>query len=85
MKTGANVVVGSTPRRPLLALCFLLPLLMGGCPEFRNDVVSTIETATTSALFGTENTLTITRTARESLVNAAIDLIFDQFRSDTFD
>jgi hypothetical protein len=56
---------------------------MGGCPEFRNEVVGVIEAATVSAVFGTEDAASISQTARQGLVDAAIDLIFDQFRSDT--
>ncbi len=70
-------------RRPLLGLCFLLPLLMGGCPEFRNDIVGVVETATRSALLGTEDTVTIVDTATLSLVDATISLIFSGFRGDT--
>lgn len=51
-------------RRAALALCLLLPALMGGCPEFRNESVNAIETAT------------------RGLFNAALDLYFDQFRTD---
>ena len=48
----------------LLALLLLLPILMGGCPEFQDDVVTAFETAT------------------RGLVNAALELLFDQYRSD---
>ena len=84
MKTGTNAVWRSKTCLPLLGLCLLLPLLMGGCPEFRNDVVGVFETATRSALFGTEDALAITTSARGSLIDATIDLIFDQFRADTY-
>ena len=30
----------------LVAFGLLLPLVLGGCPEFRNDVVNSIDTAT---------------------------------------
>ncbi len=81
MKTGTNASTGSTARQPLLGLCLLLPLLMGGCPEFRNDIVSVMETATRSALLGTDDELTIANAARVSFVDVTIDLIFDQFLS----
>lgn len=60
---------------------FLLPLLMGGCPEFRDELVSVIETVTRSTLLTTEDTQSIADTATTSLVNATIDLFFDQFRT----
>ena len=87
MKTGANASTDRTAdptrpkaRGPLLGLCFLLPFLMGGCPEFRNDVVGVIETATRSALLGTEDEWTIAHAARGSLVDATINLLFGQFQ-----
>jgi len=79
MKTGTNA---STACRPLLGLCFLLPFLMGGCPEFRNDVVGVFETATRGALLGTDDEFTIAYTARGAIVDATIDMIFDVFRTD---
>jgi len=48
----------------LVALCLTLPALMGGCPEFQNESVTAIETATRGVL------------------NAGIDLFFDQYRTD---
>jgi hypothetical protein len=47
----------------LVALGILLPLVLGGCPEFRNDVVNSIDTAT------------------RGILNAALDLLFNQFRN----
>ena len=82
MKTGTNASAGTTARRALLALCLLVPLLMGGCPEFRNDLVSVFETATRSALLGTDDESTIANAVRVSLVDVTIDLLFDQFLSD---
>ena len=82
MKVGANGSTGATGRWRLLGLCLLLPLLMGGCPEFRDDVVGVYETATRSALLGAENRDTIAFGARTSIVDATIDLFFDQFRGD---
>ncbi len=68
-------------RQAKLGLFFLLPLLMGGCPEFRDELISVIETATRSALFDAEDTQTIADTAATSLADATLDLIFDQFRT----
>ena len=68
--------------RSLLALYLMVPLLIGGCPEFRDDVVSVFETAAQSALLGTDDQWTITNAVRVSLTDATIDLFFDQFRSD---
>jgi hypothetical protein len=62
----------------LLGLCCLVPLLMGGCTEFRTDVVSVFETATRSALLSTDDEWTIANAARVSLVDSTINLIFDQ-------
>ena len=82
MKTGTNASTGSTARFALVGLCFLLPFLMGGCPEFRNDIVSVFESATRSALLSTDDEWTIANAARVSLVDVTIDLVFDQFLTD---
>lgn len=37
-------------RFAMITLILLLPTMMGGCPEFRNEVVSAFETATRSIL-----------------------------------
>ena len=65
-----------------LGLCCLVPLLMGGCVEFRNDVVGVFETATRSALLSTDDELTITNAVRVSLVDSTIDLLFDSLLAD---
>jgi hypothetical protein len=54
---------------------------MGGCPEFRNDVVGVFESAARSALLGTDDEWTILHTARGSLVDATVDLVFDALRT----
>ncbi len=88
MITDVNESTDATPgqarpcgRQAKLGLFFLLPLLMGGCPEFRDELISVIETATRSALFDTQDTQTIADTAVTSLADATLDLIFDQFRT----
>jgi len=60
----------------------MVPLLMGGCPGFRTDVLGVLETATRSALLGTDDEWTIANAARVSLVDVAIDLVFDQLLAD---
>ena len=62
----------------------MVPFLIGGCPEFRDDIVSVFETATESALLGADDQWTITNAVRVSLVDVTIDLFFDQFRSGDF-
>ncbi len=44
------------------AMCLLLPLILGGCPDFQGEVVNAVDTAVSG------------------LLNAALDLYFDQFR-----
>jgi len=53
-------------RPAALVIALLLPVLMGGCPEFRDQTVTAVETAT------------------RGLLDAALDLFFDQFRPDEF-
>ena len=48
----------------VFALSLLLPMMMGGCPDFRNQSVTAFETAVRGVL------------------NAGLDLYFDQFRTD---
>ena len=67
---------------PLFGLALLLPLLMGGCPEYRNNVVGVFETAARTALLGSDDQDTIAHAARGSLVDATIDLLFDVLRTD---
>jgi len=45
-------------------LIALAPLLMGGCPELRDEAVTAVQSAT------------------QGVVVAALDLFFEQFRSD---
>ena len=45
------------------ALCLLLPMILGGCPDFQDEVVNAVDTAVSG------------------LLNAALNLYFDQFRS----
>ena len=47
----------------LAGSCVILPLVLGGCPEFQDQVVNALDTAVSG------------------LVNAALDLYFDQFRT----
>ena len=51
-------------RLSLWGICLLMPVLMGGCPEFRNSSVDAVETAV------------------RGIFDAALDLYFDQLRTD---
>ena len=73
----------SAGRIALGALCLLLPCLLGGCPDFRNDVVGAFETATRSIIFDQADAASVTETAGDSILDATIDLLFDQLRTDT--
>ncbi len=64
------------------ALLGLLPLLMGGCPQFRNSSVDALGTATKSVLLGGGDTNEALDVASLSVLDSAIDLLFDQFRTD---
>jgi hypothetical protein len=50
-------------KRLPIALLALAPLMMGGCPEFRDEAVTAVQSAT------------------QGVVVAALDLFFQQFRS----
>jgi len=66
----------------VLGVCFLLPFLMGGCPDFQNDIAGVFEGAVRTALLGSEDDWTIASIVRGSFTDATIDLVFDQFRAD---
>ena len=83
MRTRRRMPDWPTGGHVLFALCLLLPALLGGCPDYRNDVVGAIETATRSLLITAEDQRVIAETARDSIIDASIDLFFDQFRADT--
>jgi hypothetical protein len=55
---------------------------MGGCPEFRNDSVTAIDTATRAILLSDAESVEAFDTARTGILSAALELFFDQFRTD---
>jgi hypothetical protein len=55
---------------------------MGGCPEFRNDSVTAIDTATRAILLSAAESDEALGTARTGILSAALELFFDQFRTD---
>ena len=82
MNKNTDAHIASKTRRFVAGLCLLLPFVMGGCPDYRDDIAGVFETATRTALLGVEDEWTISSVVRGSLVDATIDLVFDQFRSD---
>ena len=76
--------VSRSPRQWLvLVLLGLLPGLMGGCPEFRNDLVNIANDATQSVVLGGETEESAWDTAVRGALGAAIDLFYDQFRDES--
>ena len=63
-------------------LGLLLPFLMGGCPEFRNELVNAVDTAVQSVVLGDVETDEAFNTASDAALGAALDLLFDQLRTD---
>ena len=55
---------------------------MGGCPEFRNSAVSSMNAATQSILIGDVESQDAMGTATDSIFSAALDLFFEQFRAE---
>ena len=79
--------VGQTPkptvsRTALVALCLLLPALLGGCPEFRNAAVGAVDGATHTILLSDTEPRDAVETARDAILGAALDLFFAPLRSD---
>jgi hypothetical protein len=66
-----------------LALALLLPATVAGCPEFRNQVVDAAETAAINIILAEEEPCTAFEAAGLDVIGAALDLFFDQFRSET--
>lgn len=82
MQSGNRSVRGAR-RGAAFALLAALPALMGGCPEFRNDLVTIANEATQAVVLGGESQDTVVDTAVRGALGAAIDLLFDQLRDDS--
>ncbi len=67
----------------ILALALALPGVAGGCPDFRNAVVDAVDTATRGLIFETTSPEAAIVSAAQSIINAALDLVFDQLRAET--
>ncbi len=65
-----------------MGLLVLLPAVMGGCPEFRNSSIDTINAATKSVILGDVAQGEAVDSARAGILDAAITLFFEQFRTD---
>ena len=68
----------------VLVLTLMLPGLLGGCPGFRDSTVDVIDALTRDLIFGASEPADAVGTATVGILNAALDLFFDQFRSDRF-
>ena len=66
MNTARHLPQRGAKRLAVLTVCALLPALMGGCSEFRNESVNAIEGAA------------------QGILSAALNMFFDQFRTDDF-
>jgi hypothetical protein len=68
----------------VLLLALMLPGLLGGCPDFRDSTVDVVDALTRDVIFGASDPADAVGTATVGILNAALDLFFDQFRSDRF-
>jgi hypothetical protein len=64
-----------------LLLTIALPALAGGCPDFRDSVVDSLSSATTTVIVDQGDASTAAETAARGVAAALINLLFDQFRS----
>ncbi len=64
MKSDKRVGIHRWRRAAIIGLFLIVPMQMGGCPEFQNASVTAVETAF------------------RGILDAAVDLAFDQFRTD---
>ncbi len=55
---------------------------MGGCPEFRNSTVDVFDAAAKSVILGDVSGPDAANTAATGIVDAALTMIFDSFRTD---
>lgn len=67
----------------VVAAVLLLPVITGGCPEFRNQLVDATETAALGILLADEEPCAAFEAAGRQVIGAALGLIFDQFRIET--
>ena len=74
----------STLRLVAAGLCLLVPLVMGGCPEFRNETVGALSSAADGIIVGGQPSDEAMDAASRTIASAAIDLFFSQFQSDEF-
>ena len=65
-----------------LTLILLLPALLGGCPEFRNAAVGSINAATQSVVISDIEQDAAVDSAASGILSAAFDLFFEQFLTD---
>ena len=80
--TRAYTSYSPSTRTVLAALFLLLPLLMGGCPEYRDSVVGAIDRATRSVVLTDTEHLVAYETARDSIIDSTIGLFFEQLLSE---
>ncbi len=64
-------------------LTALGPLTVGGCPEVRNQLVDIAETATRTVIFTDQDPQQTLENVIYGIVDAGLDLVFDQLRTDT--
>jgi hypothetical protein len=57
-------------------------MLMGGCPDFQNATVAAVDAATRSLIFTDATGEEAAATAGVGILNAALDLFFEQFLAD---
>jgi len=62
----------------------LVPLVMGGCPEFRNETVGALSSAADGIIVGGQPSDEAMDTATRNIASAAIGLFFSQFQGDEF-
>ena len=67
----------------ILALLLILPALTTGCQDFRNSAVDAIDAATRGLLLGNTSREAAIESAAYGIMNAALDVLFNQLRAET--
>jgi hypothetical protein len=65
----------------LSVLVLTLPLAVGGCPDFRNSVVDSVQGAVETVVLSEGNVEDAGTEALRGIAGALIDLIFSRFRT----
>lgn len=71
-----------TATRTILGLLICIPLLVGGCPTFRDDVVGVLQNAALNTIVSGGDTQAVADDVAQGFAAALLDYLFEPLRSD---